>query len=115
MMTGPNDLESAIPEIPRTQEQRRVIAELAEVRKNGRSRAVLLHGGGGTGKTSLVRQLPKAYQDTEVRWLEPIDVDDSQHWLLSNPELHVASTLDPGRQYFARYHEFMSALPRQRL
>jgi AAA ATPase domain len=115
MMTGPNDLKSAIPEIPRTQEQRRVIAELAEVRKDGRSRAVLLHGGGGTGKTSLVRQLPKAYQDTEVRWLEPIDVDDSQHWLLSNLELYVASKLDPGRQYFARYHEFMSALPRQRL
>jgi len=115
MMPGPDDLESVIPDIPRTREQSQIIAEVAEIRKDGRSRAVLLHGGGGTGKTSLVRQLPKACQDTEVRWLDPIDVDDSQHWLLSNLELYVASQLDPGQRYFGRYHKFMSELPRQRL
>ena len=114
MTPGPNDLEAAIPEIPRAQEQSQIIAEVTEVRRNGRSRAVLLHGDGGTGKTSLVRQLPQACQDTEVRWLDPIDVDDSQHWLLSNLELYVASQLDPVRQYFGRYHKFMSELPRQR-
>ena len=115
MMLGTGDLESAVRDIPRAHEQRQITAEVAEVRKSGRSRAVLLYGRGGTGKTRLVRQLPSAYQDKRVIWLNPIDVDDSQHWLLSNLELYVANTLDPGRQYFARYHEFMSELPRHRL
>jgi hypothetical protein len=115
MISDPNDLKSAIPDIPRTKEQNQIIAEVAEVRRSGRSRTVLLTGGGGTGKTSLVRQLPNAYQGTGVRWLDPIDVDDSQHWLLSNLELYVADSLDPGHEHFGRYHEFMSELPRQRL
>ena len=114
-MLGTEDLESVVPDIPRTQEQRQIAAEVAEVQKHGKSRAILLYGRGGTGKTRLVRQLPASYQGQKVVWLPPIDVDDSQHWLLSNLELYVANTLDPGRQYFGRYHEFMAELPRHRL
>jgi hypothetical protein len=115
MMPGPSELESVIQDIPRTREQGRISEELAKVRKDGHSRAVLLHGGGGTGKTRLVRQLLAADEGTGVRWLVPIDVDDSQHWLLSNLELYVAHTLDPDQRYFGDYYEFMSKLPRRRL
>jgi AAA ATPase-like protein len=115
MMLSLGDLESPDQGIPRTREQRQIMTELTEVRTHGRSRAVLLYGRGGIGKTQLVRQLPKAYSGEGVIWLDPVDVDDSQHWLLSNLELYVANTLDPGRQYFGRYHDFMSELPRHRL
>jgi tetratricopeptide (TPR) repeat protein len=101
--------------IPRTQEQRSIIAEAARVRATGQSRAVLLYGRGGTGKTRLVRQLPRIDQDPKVIWLDPIGVDDSQHWLLSNLERYIASQLDPDSQYFSRYLEYVSELPRQRL
>jgi tetratricopeptide (TPR) repeat protein len=101
--------------IPRTEEQHRIIAEAAQVRATGQSRAVLLYGRGGTGKTRLVRQLPKIDRDPKVIWLDPIAVDDSQHWLLSNLERYIASQLDPGSLYFSRYLEYVSELPRQRL
>lgn len=101
--------------IPRTEEQRRILAEAETVRATRRSRAVLLYGRGGTGKTRLVRQLPTIDQNPKVIWLDPIDVDDSQHWLLSNLEKYVADQLDPERQYFGPYHEYVTALPRQRL
>jgi hypothetical protein len=100
--------------VPRSAEQRQIIAELTKVRA-GRSRAVLLYGDGGTGKTRLVRQLPKLYDDPNVIWLDPVDVDDSQHWLLSNLEEHVANQLDPDHQYFGRFFEYLLGLPARRL
>jgi len=101
--------------VPRSEEERRIVGEAAEVRATGHSRTVLLYGRGGTGKTRLVRHLAEIDQDPKVVWLEPIDVDDSQHWLLSNLEQHVADELDPDRRYFGPYHAYVSELPRQRL
>ena len=101
--------------IPRMEEQRRIIAQAAQVRATGRSRAVLLYGRGGTGKTRLVGQLPEIAQDPGVIWLDPIGVDDSQHWLLSNLEQYVAQKLDPDSRYFGPYLNYVSELPRHRL
>ncbi len=101
--------------VPRPDQQRRIADEAAMVRASGRSRAVLLYGDGGTGKTRLVRQLPKLARDPNVVWLDPVDVDDSQHWLLSNLEQYVAHQLDPDRQYFGPYFKYVSELPRRRL
>ena len=100
--------------VPRSAEQRQILAEVAKVR-TGRSRAVLLYGDGGTGKTRLVRQLPKIHRDPKVIWLDPVDVDDSQHWLLSNLEEHVANQLDTDRQYFGEFFSYLSELPTRRL
>jgi AAA ATPase domain len=100
--------------VQRSAEQRRILAELGKVRV-GRSRAVLLYGDGGTGKTRLVRQLPKLGHDPDVVWLEPVDVDDSQHWLLSNLEEHVANQLDPDHRYFGHFFEYLLGLPARRL
>ena len=107
-------IEKSSQYVPRSAEQRQIIAEVAKVRAC-RSRAVLLYGDGGTGKTRLVRQLPKIHHDPEVIWLDPVDVDDSQHWLLSNLEGHVANQLDPDHQYFGEFFDYLSELPTRRL
>ncbi len=100
--------------VQRSAEQHQIIAELAKVR-TGRSRAVLLYGDGGTGKTRLVRQLPKIHRDPKVVWLDPVDVDDSQHWLLSNLEEYVANQLDRDHQYFGEFFDYLLELPARRL
>lgn len=94
--------------------QEHVIVEQArQVRADGISRAVLLYGSGGTGKTRLVRQLPGATDPAQgIVWLRPVDVDDSQHWLLSNLERNVANQLDADRRYFGPYLEYLFQLPR---
>jgi hypothetical protein len=111
--------EGLFPEyIVREAEQRRVLDELAHVRRDRRSRAVLLYGRGGVGKTSLVRGLASANSsdrangsDQATVWVEPVDIDDSEYWLVSNLEQHVADALDPDNRYFRRYREHLLRLP----
>ena len=82
--------------IPRG-EERQILNEAARVRQDGKSRALLLYGPGGVGKTSLVRELAAAgVADVMTIWLDPIDLDDSEYWLLSNLERKVAARVDPG-------------------
>lgn len=100
--------------IHRSEEDR--IRQLADqVRVDRASRAVLLYGPGGVGKTCMVREL--ARQDEAAGstiWVGPIDIDDSEYWLLSNVERLIADRLDPwGREgTFARYLEYLAKLPR---
>jgi hypothetical protein len=101
--------------IPRAAEQHRIFEEAAKVRETGKSRAVLLYGRGGTGKTRLLRRLPDFSRDPEIVCLPPIDVDDSQHWLLSNLERYVADKLDPEKNYFQPFIDYVDALPRHGL
>jgi tetratricopeptide (TPR) repeat protein len=73
---------------------------------------VLLYGPGGVGKTQLVRQLAQAgAADPKTVWIDPIDIDDSEYWLLSNLERLVAGQLDPDNDYFGAYLEYLSRLP----
>ena len=97
--------------IPRPEEEQ-IRHQLARVQEEGSSRVVLLYGPGGIGKTSLVREMSRGgANDEAVAWLGPIDVDDSEFWLLSNLERHVAEGLDPQDKYFGRYREYLSRLP----
>jgi hypothetical protein len=97
--------------IPRAEEQQ-ILQESARVRRDGQSRVVLLYGPGGVGKTQLVRHLRavRAADPKEI-WVDPIDIDDPEFWLLSNLERHVAQRLDPDEEYFGRYIEYLSRLP----
>lgn len=107
-----SDMELFPRYIQRSEEQA-IMAEARRVRDDRRSRAVLLYGAGGTGKTRLVRQLSEAVDpDANIVWLRPIDVDDSQQWLLSNLEQNVARQLDPDGRYFGPYRQYLSQLPR---
>jgi tetratricopeptide (TPR) repeat protein len=99
------------PYIARPEEDH-ILQQLAEVQSEGSSRVVLLYGPGGIGKTYLVREMARAEAGGEtVVWLPPIDVDDSDFWLLSNVERMVADQMDPESQYFERYRNYLSRLP----
>jgi hypothetical protein len=104
--------EILFPSYIRRGEEEQIRQEAAKVREDGKSRAVLLYGPGGVGKTQLVRQLARAGTDNPLTiWLDPIDIDDSEYWLLSNLERLVANRLDPENQYFEPYLEYLSRLP----
>ena len=91
--------------VPRREEETTILRHVEDVRASRRSRALLLHGPGGAGKTMLVRHLAaQAGPDgDDVVWVPPIDVDDSQFWLLSNLETEVANQL--GREHFEPYFD----------
>jgi tetratricopeptide (TPR) repeat protein len=99
--------------IPRDEEK--LIRELANrVRETRESRAVLLYGAGGSGKSRMLTQLARARTAPDEQmaiWLDPIDIDDSEYWLLSNLERHVAGALDPQGLYFKAYLDDLSRLP----
>src|SRR5690349_1670691 len=86
--------------IPRAEEQQ-ISDEATRVSADRHSRVVLVYGPGGIGKTSLIRQLAQSRAaDEAMIWLNPIDVDDPEYWLLSNLEQLVARQLDPDEEYF---------------
>lgn len=97
--------------IPR-QEEREILDAVSELGRDRRSRAVLLYGEGGVGKTRLVRALAERHSaDGMTAWLDPIDVDDTEYWLLSNLEEIVARRLDPENRYFGAYRAYLAQLP----
>jgi tetratricopeptide (TPR) repeat protein len=99
------------PKYIQREEERQIWQQLDAVRQDRRSRAVLLYGPGGVGKTSLVRQMAASGSDELITWLDPIDADDPEYWLLSNLEQKVAHKLDPSNRYFGPYREQLSRLP----
>jgi hypothetical protein len=96
--------------LPRREEEG-IRRQLEAVQADHISRAVLLYGEGGVGKTRLVRNMANRATDDRTVWVPPIDVDDPEIWLLSNLESKVVSRLDPENRYFAEYRERLLRLP----
>ena len=97
--------------IPRD-EEREILDAVNLLGQDRQSRAVLLYGRGGVGKTQLVRALAERHSaDGMIAWLDPIDVDDTEYWLLSNLEETVARRLDPEDRHFGPYRAYLTQLP----
>jgi tetratricopeptide (TPR) repeat protein len=93
-------------------EEQQIRRQAALVKKDRRSRAVMLYGPGGVGKTRLVRELARtSATDEQVIWIEPMDIDDSEYWLLYNLEQKVADRLDPHNRYFESYRDDVAKIP----
>jgi hypothetical protein len=62
-----------------------------------------------------VRRVREAEREAAgpVTWLEPIDLDDPEYWLLTNLQANVARQLDPVDEYFQKYTEYLARPPRQ--
>jgi tetratricopeptide (TPR) repeat protein len=103
--------QSLFPAYIRRDEEQQILREVGLVSAEGTGRVVLLYGPGGAGKTSLVRRLAADNTDPATVWVEPVDIDDSEYWLLSNLEQHVADSLDPENHYFRPYREYLSRFP----
>ncbi len=107
-MTRPYDEQLFPPYIPRD-EEREILAEVDRVKGWGESSAILLTGPAGAGKTRLMRALAaQQAADEAVSWLQPIDLDDQQYWLLTNLQATVAAQLDPAGDYFRRYTDHLA-------
>ncbi len=106
------DENTLFPGYIHREEERAILQAADKVRQSRESRAVLLYGPGGSGKTWLIRQLTMdRAADEQIVWLDAIDVDDSEYWLLSNLESYIAKQIDPHDQYFGRYKQYISRLP----
>jgi AAA ATPase domain/Tetratricopeptide repeat len=97
------DGERSLPYYVRRGEEQQIRDLATRVRDEGHSHAVIIYGSGGIGKTRLLRQLARTNTDPDILWLEPIDVDDPEYWLLSNLERKIAEQLDPADQHFGPY------------
>jgi tetratricopeptide (TPR) repeat protein len=99
------------PYIPRD-EERDILAAVAQVRESRSSQVILLYGAGGVGKTRLVRALAQRRAESEtVAWLRPIDLDDQEYYLLTNLQAHVArelDRLDPVGEHFEEYFRYLA-------
>ena len=96
----------------RREEEQEILKATEDVSADHKTRALLLYGPGGIGKTSIVRELARSTTtDTSTIWIDPIDVDDTDYWLLSNLERRIVDQLDPEGRYFGPYLEDLSRLP----
>lgn len=105
--------DTPIGYIPR-REETAIREQVERVRSDGTTRALLIYGPGGAGKTVLVQQMVQqaGAAGGDVVWVRPIDVDDSEYWLLSNLETAVARAVDPERRHFGPYFDYLARLSR---
>jgi len=97
--------------VPR-REETELLDQVDRVRSSRRSSVLLIYGVGGVGKTRMVRALAAlGGPDRRTHWITPIDIDDSEFWLLENLQRVVAEELDPELDFFGPFLTYLSQLP----
>jgi tetratricopeptide (TPR) repeat protein len=97
--------------VPR-REEAWLLTQVEEVRATRQSRVLLVYGVGGVGKTKMVRAMAaRGGPGENTHWITPIDIDDSEFWLLENLQRVVAESLDPESDYFEPFLSYLSQLP----
>ena len=98
---------------PREKQQKQVEKLVSLVQEDSQSRTILLYGAGGVGKTYFVRNLPENFDADYLKWVGPIDLDDSEFWSLIHLKLSVAQHL--GKAYFQEYFTHLSQYKQQQI
>lgn len=94
-------------------EEQQVLEQVELVRGDRTSRALLLYGVGGVGKTKLVRALAAGGRPgADVRWVPPVDLDDSNYWLLENLQRLIAEHLGDDNDDFRPFLTYLANLPK---
>ncbi len=96
---------------PRQAEEDKIRDLILDVQRDGVSRALLLYGDGGVGKSYLLRNLSRRLQLKEVVYVGPIDIDDSEYWSITNLSRHIAEGLGQG-DYFQEYKNSLVKMPK---
>jgi tetratricopeptide (TPR) repeat protein len=98
--------------VTRTSAEAEIRQVATRVQNERASRLLMLYGPGGVGKTRLVRHLSEIRAPEGIIWLEPIDVDDSEFWLMANLERRIAERLNFDGGHFQEYLDRVTELPR---
>src|SRR5258706_15373701 len=80
--------------IQRKREEGFIRGAASKVHRDGQSRVILFYGEGGAGKTSILHHLDDGPHQSNIIWLDPIDSDDSEYWVLPNLERKIAEDLN---------------------
>ena len=102
--------KTVFPEyIQRVDAQNQIMENIEQVKQSGVSRAFLLYGEGGRGKTVLQRNLPSMFKKrNDIKWVGPIDLDDIQFWSLFNIKYYLADILNGEcKGFFSDYQDLL--------
>ncbi|MBZ0285038.1 MAG: ATP-binding protein [Anaerolineae bacterium] len=105
-----NQMELFPGYISRSPEEQSFSTLLQAVQNDGQSRAIVVYGPGGIGKTYLLRHLSEGMESSRAIFLTPIDVDDPEYWVRGSIQYRIAQELnDKWEDSFQPYFKFVAS------
>ena len=98
---------------PRKTEEKLIRDLIHQVQQDRTSKALLLYGDGGVGKSYLLRNLSHRLALEDVIYVGPIDIDDAEYWSTTNLNHFVAEELSQGG-FFQNYKAFLGKMPEEK-
>lgn len=95
---------------PRQFEEDKIKNQILKVQQDGISRAILIYGDGGVGKSFLLRNLSVRLDLKNIIFLGPVDIDDAEYWSITNLNRSIAGELSKNK-YFKKYTSFLAKTP----
>jgi hypothetical protein len=95
--------------IRRGEPEQKIRQAVLEVQRQRQSRALLLYGVGGIGKSYLLRHLRETLDIENVLILGPYDADDLEFWSLTNLQKRISEAISGN--FFDDYKDYIFRLP----